>query len=117
MIADDMSRDVENELADLARRLTAPRPGECLRCFLLRMITEFGCDGTYRWTIRWRDASAARPGKLLDQLARRGGCCDCEILMNVYPDYPDVQTALPCAGAPRPGSHRPCDLGQLRRAA
>lgn len=117
MIADDMSREVETELADLAKRLTAPRPGECLRCYLLRMIAEFGCDGTFRWTIHWRDVCAARPGRLLSQLARRGGCCDCEILMNVYPDYPDVPSALPCAGVPKPGSHRPCDLGELRRTA
>ncbi len=117
MIADDMPSDVETELVDLAKRLTAPRPAECLRCFLLRMITEFGCDGTYRWTIRWRDICAAAPAKLLGQLARQGGCCDCEVLMNVFPDYPDVPVALPCAGVPRPGSRRPCDLGQLRRTA
>jgi hypothetical protein len=117
MIADDMSREVETELVDLGRRLTEPRAAECVRCFLLRMITEFGCDGTYRWTIRWRDVCAAQPGKLLGQLFRRGGCCDCEVLMNVYPDYPCVQTALPCAGVPKPGSHRPCDLRQVRRAA
>ncbi|MGN6793204.1 MAG: DUF2695 domain-containing protein [Streptosporangiaceae bacterium] len=117
MIADDMPHDVETELVDLARRLTEPRTAECLRCFLLRMLTEFGCDGTYRWTIRWRDVSAAEPGKLLDQLFRRGGCCDCEVLMNVYPDYPNVQEALPCAGIPKPGSHRPCHLRQLRWSA
>lgn len=117
MIADDMPHDVETELVDLARRLTEPRTAECLRCFLLRMLTEFGCDGTYRWTIRWRDVSAAEPGKLLDQLFRRGGCCDCEVLMNVYPDYPNVQEALPCAGIPKPGSHRPCHLRPLRWSA
>lgn len=117
MMADDMSREVETELVDLARRLTEPRPAECLRCFLLRMISEFGCDGTFRWAIRWRDVCAGQPGRLLDQLARRGGCCDCEILMNVFPDYPDVRAPLPCGGVPKPGSHRPCHLGQLRRAA
>ncbi len=117
MMADDMSREVETELVDLAKRLTAPSQAECLRCYLLRMIAEFGCDGTYRWAIRWRDACAAQPGRLLEQLARRGGCCDCEILMNVYPDYPNVPAALPCAGVAKPGSHRPCDLGQLRRTA
>ena len=98
MMADDMSREVETELADLAERLTAPASAECLRCFLLRMTTEFGCDGTFRWTIRWRDVCAGQPRKLLDQLAGRGGYCDCEVLMNVYPDYPPVDAALPCAG-------------------
>ena len=117
MMADDRSRDVETELADLAERLTAPGSAECLRCFLLRMITEFGCDGTFRWTIRWRDVRSAQRAKLLDRLARRGGFCDCEVLMNVYPDYPPVNAALPCAGVPKPGSSRPCDLRQLRRSA
>ena len=60
-MADEMSQAVEREIADLAERLTAPGRDECLRCFLLRMITEFGCDGTYRWTIRWRDVRAVRP--------------------------------------------------------
>jgi len=117
MMADDMSRDVETELADLAERLTAPGRAECLRCFLLRMITEFGCDGTFRWTIRWRDVCAAQRARLLDRLTRRGGFCDCEVLMNVYPDYPPVNVALPCAGVPKPGSSRPCNLRQLRKSA
>ncbi|HEX9554470.1 MAG TPA: DUF2695 domain-containing protein [Streptosporangiaceae bacterium] len=112
-----MSREVETELADLAERLTAPARAECLRCFLLRMITEFGCDGTFRWTIRWRDVCAGQPGKLLDQLAGRGGYCDCEVLVNVYPDYPPVDVALSCAGVPKPGSSRPCDLRRLRKTA
>jgi len=116
-MADDMSREVETELADLAERLTAPARAECLRCFLLRMITEFGCDGTFRWTIRWRDVCAGQPGKLLDQLAGRGGYCDCEVLVNVYPDYPPVDVALSCAGVPKPGSSRPCDLRRLRKTA
>jgi hypothetical protein len=117
MIADDMSRDVETELVDLARRLTEPKTSECLRCFLLRMVAEFGCDGTYRWAIRWRDECASQSGTLLEQLARRGGSCDCEILTNVYPDYPNVPSALPCAGVPKQGSHRPCHLRRLRPSA
>jgi len=117
MMADDVSREIETELADLSRRLTEPRPTECLRCYLLRLISEFGCDGTFRWAIRWRDVCASQPGRLLDQLASRGGCCDCEILMNVFPYYPDVAAPLPCAGVPKPGSHRPCQLRQLPRAA
>jgi hypothetical protein len=117
MMADDMSREVESELAELADRLTAPRHAECLRCFLVRMISEFGCDGTFRWTIRWRDVCAGRPGKLLNQLADRGGFCDCEVLMNVYPTYPPVRVPLPCGGVPKPGSFRPCDLRPLRKSA
>lgn len=117
MSADDVSREVESEIADLADRLTAPGQAECLRCFLVRMIGEFGCDGTFRWTIRWRDVRAERRGKLLDQLADRGAFCDCEVLITVYPDYPPVRVPLPCAGVPKPGSVRPCDLRPLRKSA
>ena len=117
-MADDMAQAVESEIADLAARLTAPGTDECLRCYLLRMITEFGCDGTYRWTIRWRDVRAAQLQEtLLGQLSRRGGFCDCEVLMNVFPDYPQVSVALPCAGLAKPGSWRPCDLRRLRKSA
>jgi hypothetical protein len=116
-MADDMSATVETELAQLAERLTAPGESECLRCFLLRMVTEFGCDGTYRWTIRWRDVRAAQPGGLLRQFELRGGCCDCEILLNVFPDYPPAIAPLPCAGVTRPGSARPCQLPSLRKIA
>lgn len=116
-MADDVSEAVVAEITELAERLTAPDQLECLRCYLLRMATEFGCDGSYRWTIRWRDVRAAQPAGLLRQLEKRGGCCDCEILLNVFPDYPAVQAPLPCSGVLRPGSAKPCDLGWLRRTA
>ncbi len=116
-MADDMARAVEIELAELAERLTTPGERECLRCYLLRMITEFGCDGTYRWTIRWRDIRAAQPRGLLRQLEQRGGCCDCEVLMNVFPGCPASARPLPCAGVPKLGSVRPCDLRGLRKIA
>jgi len=116
-MADELANAVEAELADLAERLTAPKPSECLRCYLLRMVTEFGCDGTYRWTIRWRDIHAAKPGGLLRRLERQGGFCDCEVLMNVFPDYPQSIRPLPCAGMANLGSARACDLRTLRKSA
>ncbi len=115
-MADDMPAELELELADLAERLTSPGERECLRCYLLRLITEFGCDGTYRWTVRWGDVRAAQPRGLLRQLERRGGFCDCEVLMNAFPEYP-ASCALPCAGVSKPGSAKPCDLGALRKIA
>jgi hypothetical protein len=60
-MSSDPAEDVENELAALSRRLTGPGERECLRCYLLRMISEFGCDGTHRWTIRWRDLRRRGP--------------------------------------------------------
>jgi hypothetical protein len=91
----------------------SPDPGdnECLRCYLVRAVREFGCDGTHRWTLRWRDARAPRATALLSKLARRGGiCCDCEVVFNVWPDYPETDHPVPCAGTTRPGSTDPCDL-------
>jgi len=117
-MADDMADAVEAELAELSRQLTEPRERECLRCFLLRMISEFGCDGTHRWTVRWRDLRAPRARDLVQRVQRRGGCCcDCEVIFNVFPDYRDSDEILPCAGVLRAGSAAPCALGSLRRSA
>jgi hypothetical protein len=115
---DNIASAVEAELIQLSDLLTEPGEHECLRCYLLRMINEFGCDGKHRWTIRWRDLRAPRATGLLRRLQRLGGvCCDCEVLLNVFPDYPQTGTLLPCAGQPQPGSVAPCDLSRLRRSA
>jgi hypothetical protein len=117
-MADNMADAVEAELVELSRRLTEPGERECLRCFLLRMISEFGCDGTHRWTVRWRDLRAPKARGLVPRLQRRGGCCcDCEVIFNVFPDYPETDEVLPCAGVLRAGSAAPCELGSLRRSA
>ena len=116
-MAESIADRVEAEVTWLSRRLTEPGERECLRCFLLRMINEFGCDGTHRWATRWRDERAPRARALLRRLERLGGFCDCEVLLNVFPDYPETGTPLPCAGQPQPGSAMPCDLRAQRRAA
>jgi hypothetical protein len=117
-MADNVADAVEAELAELSRRLTRPGQRECLRCFLLRMINEFGCDGTHRWTVHWRGLRAPRATGLVQRLQRRGGCCcDCEVIFNVFPDYPETGEILPCAGVLRAGSAAPCDLRRLRRSA
>jgi hypothetical protein len=90
---------------------------ECLRCYLIRMVNEFGCDGTHRWAIRWRDDRAPRAHALLGRLDRMGGWCDCQALLSVFPHYPDVSQPLPCAGQPQAGSAAPCDLRVLPRSA
>jgi Protein of unknown function (DUF2695) len=112
-MAEDIAQQVEAEVAWLSRRLTEPGEQECLRCFLLRMINEFGCDGTHRWTVRWRGERAPRARALLRRLERLGGGCDCEVLLNVFPDYPDSGRPLPCAGQLQVGSAMPCDLRAL----
>lgn len=116
-MTDNLADTVEAELLVLSRVLTEPAERECLRCFVLRMINEFGCDGSHRWVTRWRDLRAPRATGLLRRLADLGGCCDCEVLLNVFPEYPEGTGVLPCAGQPRAGSAVPCDLRVLRRTA
>ena len=86
-----------------------PGERECLRCYLMRMLAESGCDGTHRWTLRWRDVRAPRATGLATALERRGGYCDCEVIFNAMPEYPDTDCVLPCAGVPA-GATGPCDL-------
>jgi Protein of unknown function (DUF2695) len=116
-MTNDIADAVEAELVALSAALTEPEDRECLRCFLLRMISEFGCTGTHRWTIRWRDVRAPRATGLLGKLTELGGGCDCEVLLNVFPRYPKTPRLLPCAGQPLSGSAVPCDLHTLRRRA
>ena len=116
-MSNDIADAVEAELIALSGLLTEPGERECLRCFVLRMISEFGCDATHRWTVRWRDVRAPLATGLLAKLTELGGGCDCEVLLNVFPHYPKGGELLPCAGQPQSGSAVPCRLRALRRAA
>ena len=117
-MGENVTEALEAELAELSQHLTEPGESECLRCFLMRMISEFGCDGTHRWTARWRAARAPRARGLVIRLQQRGACCcDCEVIFNVFPDYPQTDEILPCAGVLRAGSAVPCDLRSLRKSA
>jgi hypothetical protein len=112
MAAESLADAIETELVRLCELLTEPGQRECLRCYLIRMLNEFGCDNTHRWTRRWRDARAPRASALVERLQRRGACCcDCEVIFNVFTDYPQAGRLLPCAGVSRAGSTQPCDLG------
>ncbi|HEY2577141.1 MAG TPA: DUF2695 domain-containing protein [Streptosporangiaceae bacterium] len=106
---------VEAELVRLSELLTEPGSRECLRCYLIRMLNEFGCNNTHRWTRQWRDSRAPRARSLIERLQRRGACCcDCEVIFNVFTDYPETSHPLPCAGVSRAGSTQPCDLRSRR---
>jgi hypothetical protein len=117
-MTENVADAVEAELVQLSFRWTEPGHRECLRCFLLRMLEEFGCDGTHRWTARWRDLRSPGAKGLIRRLQRQGACCcDCEVILNVYPYYPQTAELLPCTGVLRAGSSVPCDLSALRRSA
>lgn len=71
-----------------------PRPDDCLPCYLHRALNGTVCDGKLSLTHEWQGHQRARrrrTGGLTAWLKSRGGCCDCEVLMNVYPDRrPDL---------------------------
>lgn len=113
MSVQDVAGMMELELRRLSARLTSSRAGECVLCYTQRMLLEFDCDGTLRWSGRWRDAHVPTATALEVRLAARGGHCDCEIFWNVYQPQVDPVTGVQgwpdagCAGI-RAGSTLPC---------
>lgn len=113
-----------------AEELMTPEPGECLACFTARQLDAFGCDGTHRFVLRFRDRTAPRATALLKRLAAMGACCDCEMFMNSYElatrfwsparrisgddgveewEDPEPPATLPACSSVRRGSTAPCD--------
>jgi hypothetical protein len=128
MRPDTLITDTEQDLRVLSTALTEPRPGECLLCYVFRML-DFGCTGL-RWARHYRDLRAPRATALERRLGEKGGYCDCEIFLNAYelapqhwveaeeyvedgvtyledPTYPEPMP--PCRGV-RAGSTRGCSL-------
>jgi hypothetical protein len=98
--------------------MTEPRAGECLACYVWRML-ENGCRGL-RWAVRFRETTAPRATALEGRLGRMGAYCDCEIFFNAYEADPlyfhtdefgeVVEQATPVCMTVRPGSTKPCPL-------
>jgi len=82
MNPDSLVTDAERELRILSSALTEPHQGECLLCYVYRML-ELGCTGL-RWAARYRDLKAPRVTGLERRLGAMGGYCDCEIFLNGY---------------------------------
>jgi hypothetical protein len=111
---------IERELWHMSVEITQPKPGECLHCYVYRML-EFGCTGL-RWATRYRDLKAPRATALHGRLMSKGAGCDCEIFMNgwslrreyqVYDpeaeEYEYPEQVPDCKGV-RAGSVQPCGL-------
>lgn len=109
---------LEAELRGLAQAITAPRPGECLPCYLLRVVGD-GCRG-HTATDYWRRTNAPQAIRLRRMLADLGACCcECQVFAWVYdvrPVFADLFTEAAqrgdleppgCRGV-RPGSVQPC---------
>ncbi|SDS90421.1 DUF2695 domain-containing protein [Microlunatus soli] len=76
--------ELESVLRARSAMLVAARPGECVFCYVARMVNEFGCDTTLRWATGYRDRWAPRATGLANRLGSVGGYCDCEIFLNGY---------------------------------
>jgi hypothetical protein len=102
-------------LRELADGLTQPHAGECLQCYVARMLEEFRCDCTLRFALNYRDRCAPRATGLADRLARAGGCCDCEIFLNGWVPHPrlwtpgstEVDGGITFRSDPEPPDHLP----------
>ncbi len=65
-----------------AAGILAVRPGECLCCYVGRLLDEYGCGCTLRFGRQHRDAVAPRATALERRLGYVGGYCDYEIVLN-----------------------------------
>ena len=90
MDTESLVTDTERELRILSTALTEPHEGECLLCYVHRML-EYGCTGL-RWAVRYRDMRAPRATALERRLGEKGGYCDCEIFLNGYEPAPELWT-------------------------
>ncbi|WP_442951365.1 DUF2695 domain-containing protein [Paenarthrobacter sp. Z7-10] len=98
--------------------LTAAWPGECLVCYVMRML-EFGCRGL-GWTTRYRDEHAPHATALARRLGAMGAYCDCEIFLNAYEPNPVhfaqdefgdvIEQPMPVCRGVRKNSVQPCGL-------
>src|SRR5688572_13193504 len=92
MTADPIDAQAEQIVRLVADELTMIRPGECLVCYVDRMVHEVGCDTTLRFATWYRDQRAPRATALRDRLGQVGGYCDCEVLMNGWWPHPRFWT-------------------------
>ena len=109
--------EAEQLVRALAADLTRSGPGECLICYLHRVLGQFGCDHTHRFTGAFRDERMARATALESRLRGAGAYCDCEVLWNaVRPavDMPEDAPLPSCLGI-RAATTRPCGLWRARR--
>ena len=81
----------EQHVRDVADRMLAVRPGECLACYVRRMVHEHGCV-ELRFVTAYRDRVAPRATSLARRLERLGGFCDCEVLLNAFVTVEELET-------------------------
>jgi hypothetical protein len=104
--------EAESFLRRRQAEITTPGEGECLCCYVMRQLDEFGCDNRLRHALHYRDVLAPRATGLAASLSRMGGYCDCELFMNGYQlrgeDSDAPRAVLPACVGVRRGSVTPC---------
>lgn len=103
-----------------------PEPGECLPCFLHRVLLQLPCPDNLGWTEHYRALRARRAHALTTRLLREGASCDCEVLLDVWVPSPALwvhstdgglvePAQLPTCLGVRPNSTRSCGHWTLAR--
>ncbi len=101
---------------------TSPHRGECLACFLRRVVEDGACTDTLAWAEYYRSIAARRAVALTRRLRASGATCDCSVVTAVW--RPSIAlwsrdpvtgelaepAELPRCRGVRPGSTQPCDL-------
>jgi hypothetical protein len=109
-------------VASIAADLTDVEDGECVYCYVARMMRQHGCDTSLRFTRHFRDQRAPRATAIERRMGQLGGFCDCEIFLNGVTVAHSLRTydeglaewvspaeLLSCRGVRR-GSTRGCDI-------
>ena len=105
-----------------------PQEGECLVCFVARMVEEHGCDTTFLWARRFRDLRSPTATGLERRYAARLVTCDCLILheahrlvralmvRDVHTDELEPPVRLPpCSGVRRTSAQACANWEKVRR--
>lgn len=61
-----------------------PQERECLVCFLLRVLDDFGCDSSFTWARRFRDLRSPTATGLEKRFGTQLVLCDCLIVHKAH---------------------------------
>jgi hypothetical protein len=115
-VTDVTAEGAELFTARLADELVAVRARECVACYVLRMVHQFGCAQGLRFTLRWRDERAPRATALPRRLVGMGATCDCELLFNVWEPSAAISVWNSVVGRPEPPPRMPPCTGHRPRS-
>ncbi|MFL4480122.1 DUF2695 domain-containing protein [Paeniglutamicibacter sp. ORCA_105] len=119
-----MDQYTVSELEDALKvvKMLLPPRYECLACYVNRML-EHGCSGL-KWCTTYRDLRAPRATSLERKFPELGGCCDCEVMANVFRINDELwirgddgeidDSYVPPCHKVRLGTIRPCELWLMR---